>query len=71
MAAPAPVEHEEVAMDRVMKDVVAPPMWPLTKEKMLDKKGASRARATDNETQAEREANKDSGHRQRITARHV
>lgn len=26
-------------MDRVMKDVVAPPMWPLGKDKLWDKKG--------------------------------
>lgn len=26
-------------MDRVMKDVVAPPMWPLGRDRLLDKRG--------------------------------
>lgn len=30
-------------MDRVMKDVVAPPMWPLGKDKLWDKKGTKHA----------------------------
>lgn len=40
-AAASPPAQQEVEMDRVMKDVVAPPMWPLGKDKLWDKKGES------------------------------
>jgi len=51
MSAPAPAksaaaaasgpsgDQREIQMDRVMTDVVAPPMWPLGKDRLLDKKG--------------------------------
>ena len=31
-------EKSAVVMDRVMKDVIAPPMFPLTREQLIDKK---------------------------------
>jgi len=36
-ATTAKSERKEVFVDRVMKDVVSPPMWPMTKEELYDK----------------------------------
>jgi len=32
-------DRKEIPMDRVVKDVVAPPMWPLAHEQLFDKDG--------------------------------